>query len=60
METRRGTANRLLGYVFEKADYQLKDLIDRIQADPSNAGYLMLLGKYSTEEIENALDEMGK
>jgi len=41
------------------ADYRLMDLLDRIRSDPSNAGYLLLLKKYTREEIERALTELG-
>jgi len=38
----------------------LIELCDRIRKDPTNAGYLFLLGKYKPEEIRKALDELDK
>ena len=43
-----------------KANTQLIDLCDRIRSDPSNAGYLFLLGNYTNEQIKAALDELDK
>ncbi len=37
---------------------QLIELCDRIRQDPTNAGYLFLLAKYTPEEIRKALDEL--
>ena len=41
-------------------DIRLIELLDRIRKDPSNAGYLFLLAKYTEEEIREALDELDK
>ena len=43
-----------------KTKTELIELCDRIRKDPSNAGYLFLLSKYSEEEIKAALDELDK
>lgn len=38
---------------------ELIDLLQRIRSDPSNPIYLLLLGAYSRQDIETALDTLG-
>ena len=41
-----------------KTNLRLIELCDRIRQDPTNAGYLLLLSKYSPAELRKALDEL--
>ncbi len=47
-------------HVYKEQDMtQLLELLQRIKTDPSNPIYLMLLGRYTREDITKALDILG-